>query len=108
LANIQNLNKYHLPKMAIHKNLSASTWSFLKIQFPKEGNETKVIGFLLRMEHLLRRKKYWKSQAKVVGSDDGWECRSHLLKRERYKITRCGCLSHVSFDIHNLDFGRSK
>jgi len=71
--------------MAIHKNLSASTWSFLKIQSPKEGDMTKVIGFLLRMQHLLRRKKYWKSQAKVVGSDDGWECRSHLLKRERYK-----------------------
>ena len=74
--------------MAIHKNLSASTWSSLKIQFPKEGNKTKVIGFL-RMQHLLRRKKYWKSQAKVVGSDDGWECRSHLLKRQGYRITRC-------------------
>jgi len=33
--------------MAIHKNPSASTWSFLKIQFPKGGNKTKVIGFLL-------------------------------------------------------------
>jgi len=84
--------------MAIHRrNLSASFWSFLKIQFPKEGNKTKVIGFLLRMQHLLRRKKYWKSQAKVVGSDDGWERRSHLLKRQGYKITRCGNNISVMF-----------
>jgi len=46
---------------------------------------------------LARRKKYWKSQAKVVGSDDGWERHSHLLKRQRYKIICCGDIIPVMF-----------